>query len=176
MKLICPVCGTPTADLDRVCERGCPCAKCGMVLQKTDGIVRALAPGRRAYYERFLDDYSTIRNAEGRGSVDREYYKALPYRDLSGKNSEQWRIRACTYRYLESNLLERTGLISLTGAAEATLPAPGRRSAGGVDIFRFTRRADGAREFARSRSRGGVRSPAARTAVRSRGLQFVIPF
>ena len=85
-------------------------ARCGFVLQKTNGIVRALAPERRAYYEQFLDDYSTIRNAEGRGSTDREYYRALPYRDLSGKNTEQWRIRACTYRYFESKLLERTGL------------------------------------------------------------------
>jgi ubiquinone/menaquinone biosynthesis C-methylase UbiE len=110
MKLICPVCARPVRGLDQVCERGCPCAECGFALRKTDGIVRALAPGRRAYYERFLDDYSTIRNAEGRGSADREYYRALPYRDLTGKNSEQWRIRACTYRYFESNLLERTGL------------------------------------------------------------------
>jgi len=65
---------------------------------------------RQAFYGQFLDDYSTIRNAEGRGSTDREYYRALPYRDLSGKNSEQWRIRACTYKYFESNLLERKGL------------------------------------------------------------------
>jgi ubiquinone/menaquinone biosynthesis C-methylase UbiE len=110
MKLICPVCGTPAADLDQVCERGCPCKECGLVLRKAEGIVRALAPGRRAFYERFLGDYATIRNAEGRGSDDREYYRALPYRDPSGKNAEQWRIRACTYRYFEKNLLERKGL------------------------------------------------------------------
>ena len=110
MKLICPVCGVPAADLDQVYERGCPCKQCGFILRKTDGIVRALPPERSAFYERFLDDYSTIRNAEGRGSTDPEYYRALPYQDLSGKNSDQWRIRACTYRYFESNLLERSGL------------------------------------------------------------------
>jgi len=110
MKLICPVCGSAAAELDQVCERGCPCKQCGFVMRKTEGIVRALAPDRRAFYARFLSDYSTVRNDEGRGSNDPEYYRALPYRDLSGRNPEQWRIRACTYRYFESNLLDRTGL------------------------------------------------------------------
>ena len=30
--------------------------------------MRAFAPDRRAYFEQFLGDYITIRNAEGRGS------------------------------------------------------------------------------------------------------------
>jgi ubiquinone/menaquinone biosynthesis C-methylase UbiE len=74
------------------------------------GIVRALAPDRREFYRRFLADYGTIRQAEGRGSSSREYYLALPYQDLSERNSEQWRIRARTYRYFEKNLLEDRSL------------------------------------------------------------------
>ena len=35
--------------------------------------------------QRFLEDYSRIRQAEGRGSDDPAYYLALPYRDLSGR-------------------------------------------------------------------------------------------
>jgi SAM-dependent methyltransferase len=54
---------------------------------------------------RFLDDYLRIRRAEGRGSDDPAYYLALPYRDLSGKLSEQWAMRGRTYRYFESRLL-----------------------------------------------------------------------
>ncbi|HWE51870.1 MAG TPA: class I SAM-dependent methyltransferase [Bryobacteraceae bacterium] len=53
----------------------------------------------------FLKDYSRIRRAEGRGSSDPEYYRALPYRDLTGKNSAQWAIRARSYRYFESRVL-----------------------------------------------------------------------
>jgi hypothetical protein len=53
----------------------------------------------------FLKDYSRIRRAEGRGSSDPEYYRALPYRDVSGKNSAQWAIRARSYRHFESHVL-----------------------------------------------------------------------
>jgi SAM-dependent methyltransferase len=54
---------------------------------------------------RFLEDYRTIRSAEGRGSVDSAYYRALPYQDLSGRNSAQWAIRGKSYRYFERNIL-----------------------------------------------------------------------
>ena len=54
---------------------------------------------------RFLEDYRTIRSAEGRGSGESAYYRALPYRDLSGKNSAQWAIRGRSYRYFERRVL-----------------------------------------------------------------------
>ena len=53
----------------------------------------------------FLKDYSRIRRAEGRGSPDPEYYRALPFKDLSGLNSAQWAIRAASYRHLETRVL-----------------------------------------------------------------------
>jgi SAM-dependent methyltransferase len=55
--------------------------------------------------QRFLEDYRIIRSAEGRGSEQSSYYRALPYRDLSGKNSDQWAIRGRSYRYFERNIL-----------------------------------------------------------------------
>ncbi|HEY3825495.1 MAG TPA: class I SAM-dependent methyltransferase [Bryobacteraceae bacterium] len=54
---------------------------------------------------RFLADYSTIRRVEGRGSDDPEYFRALPYRDLTGKNSGQWAIRARTWKHFEQSVL-----------------------------------------------------------------------
>jgi SAM-dependent methyltransferase len=53
----------------------------------------------------FLEQYAVIRHAEGRGSNDPEYYRALPWRDLSGKSAEQWKIRARSYRHCERILL-----------------------------------------------------------------------
>ncbi len=76
----------------------------------TGGIVHAIDPARRPYFERFLCDYMKIRRAEGRGSEDAAYYRALPFEDLSGKNTEQWRMRGTTYRYLESRLLPERAL------------------------------------------------------------------
>lgn len=60
------------------------------------------APGAR---NRFLEDYRTIRSAEGRGSKDPAFYRALPYQDLSGRNSAQWAIRGTGYRYFETHVL-----------------------------------------------------------------------
>jgi len=53
----------------------------------------------------FLEQYAIIRHAEGRGSGDPEYYRALPYRDLSGRNAGQWKIRASSYRCFEHCVL-----------------------------------------------------------------------
>jgi SAM-dependent methyltransferase len=51
----------------------------------------------------FLEDYRRIRTAEGRGSADSAYYRALPFQD-----SWQWRIRARTFRYFARRILPRT--------------------------------------------------------------------
>jgi SAM-dependent methyltransferase len=55
--------------------------------------------------QRFLEEYRQIRYAEGRGSDDPGYYRALPYADLSGANSAAWAMRARTYRYFETKVL-----------------------------------------------------------------------
>ena len=59
----------------------------------------------RSVRSRFIDDYLKIRRAEGRGSDDPAYYLALPYEDLTGRLSEQWAMRARTYRYFEKHVL-----------------------------------------------------------------------
>jgi SAM-dependent methyltransferase len=62
-----------------------------------------LSPARR----QFLADYGRIRSAEGRGSEESDYYRALPFADLTGRNSGQWKIRARTFRYFAQRLLPR---------------------------------------------------------------------
>jgi SAM-dependent methyltransferase len=54
---------------------------------------------------RFLEDYRRIRYAEGRGSEDAAYYRALPYRDLTGRNTAMWEMRAKSWRYFETMVL-----------------------------------------------------------------------
>lgn len=55
--------------------------------------------------QRFLEEYRCIRHAEGRGSENREYYRALPFTDLSGRNTGMWAMRARTYSYLTERIL-----------------------------------------------------------------------
>lgn len=73
------------------------CAKCGFRLRKNRGVVHALPPERAAHFAQFIADYEHVRTAEGRGGANDHFYLGLPYRDLSGRNSEQWQIRARTY-------------------------------------------------------------------------------
>src|SRR5215475_12794278 len=54
---------------------------------------------------RFLEEYRQIRYAEGRGSDDPEYYRALPFLDISGRNSAMWQMRSATFRYFEKHIL-----------------------------------------------------------------------
>ncbi len=55
--------------------------------------------------QRFIEEYRHIRYAEGRGSDDPEYYRALPFQDLSGRSAAMWAMRAKTFRYFEGRIL-----------------------------------------------------------------------
>ena len=94
---------------------------------------------------RFLEDYRTIRSAEGRGSQEAAYYRALPYQDLSGRNSAQWAIRGKSYRYFERNVLSQ---IERKTAANSMCWISGRGIAGCRIGFRSAEApAGGARHF-----------------------------
>jgi SAM-dependent methyltransferase len=97
IRLRCPRCGTGIDALD--------CIACGFCIVLDDGIAHALAPESAAHYARFMHDYERIRTAEGRGSASGAFYLGLPYRDASGRNRAQWRIRAHSYDYLVRHLL-----------------------------------------------------------------------
>lgn len=108
LRLQCPQCeGTldpirqPTAGSEPLLR----CSACLFVLRCDKGIWKGLPQQREAYFKRFISEYQTVRAAEGRGSEDPEYYLALPYRDLSGRNVSQWAIRARTFRYIEHKVL-----------------------------------------------------------------------
>jgi SAM-dependent methyltransferase len=70
------------------------------------GIVHALPPERAAHFAPFMEDYSRIRAAEGRGSESREFYLGIPYKDSSRRNSGQWHIRARSYQCLIDHVLK----------------------------------------------------------------------
>lgn len=85
----CPICrGTLEVRPEGV---GCP--ECSHTYAIRDGIWRFLPEERLQAYARFLKQYQIVREAEGRYG-DAEYYRALPYRDLSGRMPEAWAIRS----------------------------------------------------------------------------------
>jgi ubiquinone/menaquinone biosynthesis C-methylase UbiE len=101
---ICPRCRT---TLDRTTPDRFTCPKDGLEFYKVDGIWRFLLPESEAHYARFIKDYESIRRAEGRGSTAANYYRALPFKDLSGEFAKDWGIRARSFRVLVNNVLTR---------------------------------------------------------------------
>lgn len=104
----CPRCGTTLeapADNLRDCAAD---AALGYpsTYRQVDGIWRFLLPEREAHFSQFVAEYEAVRRAEGRGDPDPRYYQALPYADLSGRFSADWRIRARSYDALERQVVQ----------------------------------------------------------------------
>jgi len=81
------------------------CPSCAATTQYQDGIWLSLAPEQIDHFRRFITEYEFIRAAEGRGSAESEYYLNLPYKDISGRNSDQWAIRARTFLTMERDII-----------------------------------------------------------------------
>jgi len=80
------------------------CPKDHLTFPLENGIWRFLTAEQMEYFDAFIRDYETIRDAEGRGSSDPTYYRALPFQDLSGAMPDMWRMRAASYRTLQKVL------------------------------------------------------------------------
>jgi SAM-dependent methyltransferase len=107
--LRCPDCG---ADLIAItyhalgqAHASIECHACFHVLSQDHGIWLTFAKDRLEHFRQFLRNYELVRKAEGRGSDTAQFYLSLPYRDLTGHNSQQWSIRARTFQYIQRKLL-----------------------------------------------------------------------
>lgn len=110
IQLQCPACGTSLGGLPfgkNADDLFYDCSDCGFAIRNQSGIWHALPLERVAHFSRFVEEYENIRAAEGRGSLDANFYLKLPYEDVTGKNAWQWKIRACTYDVLNRKLLPR---------------------------------------------------------------------
>lgn len=65
-----------------------------------------MLPARIKYYKQFMHEYAFIHNSEGRGSQTPDYFRALPFRDLSGLFEEDWRIRGTSFKSLLKYVIE----------------------------------------------------------------------
>lgn len=89
----CPSCHRPlVADVT-----GWRCVQEGLRFSIEEGIPDFLLPVRRESVAEFLGTYQRIRRAEGWGHPTADYYRYLPYRDLSQRQSSIWSLRAKTY-------------------------------------------------------------------------------
>ena len=101
---VCPRC---RATLERNAPDRVTCPHDGLEFWQVDGIWRFLLPESEAHYGRFIRDYEAIRRSEGRGSNSANYYRSLPFKDLSGHHSADWDIRSRSFNVLVKNVLTR---------------------------------------------------------------------
>ena len=106
--LACPSCRAPlayTAPDRRRCE------SCGVTYPCEGGIWRLLSPEREAALQNFIEEYESVRAAEGRRVDGPEQLLALPFWHSSPDRRPEWRIRSRTYAELIRRVvmpLERT--------------------------------------------------------------------
>lgn len=102
IQFACPTCRAPLTPLDELRQR---CPADDTIYACCDGIWRFLSADRQEYYERFMREYQIVRQAEQRGSADSVYYRALPFADLSGRFTTDWRIRASSFLTFQREVL-----------------------------------------------------------------------
>lgn len=109
IRLRCPQCAAEAALLevrdDAVPEDTMHCQNCFRKIQKIAGVWRMFTAEQQKRFAPLLQDYEHMRREEGRGSDDPALYLALPFADLTGNFTEQWRMRARSFRYLERKLM-----------------------------------------------------------------------
>jgi len=110
MNFICPRC---KGELRLEAPDQLRCGKEALVFHQVDGVWRFLLPERESHYARFITDYETVRHSEGRFSPDAAYYRALPFEDLSGRFSSDWKIRAASFHALTKILPPRSVILDL---------------------------------------------------------------
>jgi SAM-dependent methyltransferase len=109
----CPICHALLVEREPGCLH---CPEDGLLYQQVNGIWYFLRPERCAYFAQFIQEYEAVRRAEGRGSMRPDFYRALPYQDLSGNFSSDWRIRARSFDALLRQIIvprEKSGGRSL---------------------------------------------------------------
>src|ERR1700739_3860322 len=99
ISLSCPACRSEMTKLDALLSGDFYCQRCTFVIREKNGILRALRPGRDLHFRQFIEQYETVRTREGRGSTSPDFYTALPFRDLTGNNTWEWKIRCRTFLY-----------------------------------------------------------------------------
>ena len=106
LRLRCPLCAEAMEEVELLrSSPGPTCATCGFEFKSERGIWRALSPSRQDRFEQFIREYQTVRAREGRSAAGAHYYLALPYKDLTGRNKWQWKIRSGSYRFWAEKIL-----------------------------------------------------------------------
>lgn len=99
---VCPNC---RGELKQETSDLLVCVAEDLHFERLEGIWRFMLPERRTHYAQFVSEYEAVRKGEKRGAESAAYYRALPYQDLNGRMSDDWRIRAVSFDTFSQNVL-----------------------------------------------------------------------
>lgn len=102
IRFACPQCHTA---LEKLTPDAMLCPVDQLVFHCVDHIWRMILPERQAVYSQFTQEYEAVRRAEGRGAENADFYRSLPYHDLSGRMEADWRIRATSFEAFIKHIL-----------------------------------------------------------------------
>ena len=103
-RIICPLCFAgklPASDTEMSCNA------CGHTAASTNGVWQLLTYDRMDHYRDFLENYTKVRIAEGRGTYSAATLRALPDCPESHRLASQWNIRAVSFACLLRLLKDR---------------------------------------------------------------------
>ncbi|MCB8945195.1 MAG: class I SAM-dependent methyltransferase [Ardenticatenaceae bacterium] len=98
----CPRCG---GVLTAVTPHTLTCPHDNLTFTQIEGIWRLLLPERAAHFQQFITEYETVRQAEGWGSQQAGYYRALPQVPADDPFAAIWHIRARSFQALTAQVL-----------------------------------------------------------------------
>ena len=103
-RITCPLCsaGKFAASDDDV-----SCVACGHTSSSTNGVWQLMTRDRMDHYRDFLENYTRVRIAEGRGTYSAATLRALPGCSASHTLADQWKIRAISFASLLRLLKDR---------------------------------------------------------------------
>ncbi len=98
-KIQCPFC-LPQLPSMRLYWGTLHCTKCGTEFPSSNDCPSILFEKAKTEAATFAEYYDALRLEEGWASEDPEYYKSLPYKDLTGKHAYEWKLRTRHVRKL----------------------------------------------------------------------------
>lgn len=111
--LACPHCGKPLHAAPSEKNIHLACDTCALRFPVIDGIPRLVRPTQTAEIARFCQTYDALRLQEGWASVLPGFYEDLPFCDLTGRHTQEWRLRARSFARLQKWLKKTFGDASL---------------------------------------------------------------
>jgi ubiquinone/menaquinone biosynthesis C-methylase UbiE/uncharacterized protein YbaR (Trm112 family) len=102
-RFVCPLCREALTAVSTYALR---CDFDKIVFQQRDGIWQFLTPDAESGYAQFIKEYETVRQNEGRISDNPNYYRALPFADLTENRTAEWQIRTQSFMTLVQKVID----------------------------------------------------------------------